>query len=464
MKKISEEVISRLNSIVGSGNVLTTQEDMEPYSHDELPTLKFMPDVVVKPRTSKEIAGIMKLANELEISVTPRGLGTGLSGGALPIHGGIVISLERMNEILEIDEANMVAVIEPGVIVGDLNKAVEEQGLFYPPDPASLDSCSIGGNIAHNAGGARAVKYGITRNYVLGLEVVLPTGEIIRHGGKFVKNVSGYNLTQYFIGSEGTLGIVTKIILKLVPLPQYSVDLLVPFNDFHQAAEVVTKIMGEKRIIPVVLEFMDKAGVQACETFLGRELPFSNAEAQLIIGLDGNDKDELDKLIEVIGEICFENDAEDVLVADSKFAKDSLWEARRILLETLKAISDQVEVEDVVVPRSRIPDLISMTTRLSEEYGLPIVNWGHAGDGNVHVAILKKDIDENTWNEKFEGLVQAIFDGVVEMGGTITGEHGVGYLKKKYLPKVVGETEIALMKKIKNALDPKNILNPEKIF
>ncbi len=464
MSGISSDVIERLRSIVGEGYVITTTDDMEPYSHDELLTLKFMPDVVVKPRTALEISQIMKLANEFDVKVTPRGLGTGLSGGALPVKGGILLSTERMNEILEIDEANMVAVVEPAVIVGELCNAVEERKLFYPPDPASLDSCSIGGNVAHNAGGARAVKYGITRDYILGLEVVLPTGEIITHGGKYVKNVTGYNLSQYFIGSEGTLGIVTKIIVKLLPLPNHRVDLLVPFDDFHQAAEVVTQILLEHRIVPVVLEFMDKPGVKACESFLERELPFSDAEAQLIIGLDGNNEEELFNMVETIGEICLENGAEDVLVADNKATMDRLWEARRILLETLKAISEEVHVEDVVVPKSRIPELLSMTDQLAQKYKLPIVNWGHAGDGNVHVAILKKDVDEEVWNENFDGLVNAIFDGVVAMGGTITGEHGIGCLKKPYLPKAVGPAEIELMRKIKAALDPKNILNPGKIF
>jgi glycolate oxidase len=459
--KVEQSVIEALKEIVGQSNVLTQQAELENYGHDEIPS--FPPEAVVKPATADEVSRIMKLASARKFSVTPRGAGTGLSGGSVAVEGGIVLSLERFNKILEIDQDNMMAVVEPGVITGQLQKAAAALGLFYPVDPASLDSCSIGGNFAENSGGPQAAKYGITRHYVTGMEAVLPDGEIIRYGGKLVKNVTGYDLLNIILGSEGTLAIATKLILKLIPLPKYRIDLLVPFSGFEAAADTVTKIF-QSRITPVVLEFMDKAGVKSCEAFLGKKLPFSDAEAQLIVGLDGNSEELLDEESQQVGELCLEAGAEDILVADTQFAKDNLWEARRELLETLKAISRQVEVEDVVVPRAKIPQMIRATVEISRQSGFPIVNWGHAGDGNIHVAILRKEISDQKWEAELEGVIEQVFSKALELGGTITGEHGIGCLKRKQLPMAVGPAELALMRKIKAAFDPDGILNPGKMF
>ncbi len=460
--KLQESDLLALREIVGQGNVIVEREELEDYCHDEMPSVHFVPEAVVKPGNTQEVSQIMKLASQQKFPVTPRGAGSGLSGGALAVEGGIVLSLERFNQILEIDQENMMAVVEPGVLTGQLQKEVEAKGLFYPVDPASLDSCSIGGNFAENAGGPQAVKYGITRHYVTGIEAVLPSGEIITYGGKLVKNVTGYDLLHILLGSEGTLAIVTKIIVKLIPLPKHRIDLLVPFPSFQDAADTVMKIF-QSRITPSVLEFMDKAGVKSCEAFLGKELPFSDAEAQLIVGLDGNSEELLEAECEIIGELCLEAGADDVLVADTQFAKDSLWEARRELLETLKAISEQVEVEDVVVPRAKIPEMIRATVEISEESGIPIVNWGHAGDGNIHVAIMKKDISDEKWEAELEGVIEKVFQKAIELGGSITGEHGIGYLKRKQMPMAVGQTELELMRRIKAAFDPDGILNPGKI-
>ena len=464
MRQLGMNEIEQLRAIVGAANVVTADEEKEAYAHDELPGLFFLPEAVVKPGSTREVSAIMKLADELCFPVTPRGLGTGLSGGALAVEGGIVLSLERMNKILEIDAANLMAVVQPGVITGELHKEVEAKGLYYPVDPASLDSCSIGGNIAENAGGPRAVKYGITRDYVTGIEAVMPDGEIIRYGGKVVKNVTGYDLANLLIGSEGTLGIITEVTLKLLPLPACRVDLLVPFDGFRKAADTVASIITGKKIIPVVLEFMDRAGVKACEAFLGKELPFSDAAAQLIIGLDGASKEEVESQYEGIAELCLEMGAADVLVAETNQSKDRLWEARRCLLETLKAQSPVVEVEDVVVPRSKIPDLMEKVAAISARTGFKMVQWGHAGDGNVHIGVMKMDMDQAAWESGLDGVTGEIFAAAIELGGSITGEHGIGYVKRKFLSMSTGPAELRLMRTLKKAIDPKGILNPGKIL
>ncbi|MGE5599572.1 MAG: FAD-binding oxidoreductase [Bacteroidota bacterium] len=464
MSHLTPEILDKLRAIVGPAQVVTNPDELEAYAHDELPGLSLPPEAVVRPADTREVAAVLRLADEYVFPVTPRGLGTGLSGGALAAQGGIVLSLERFDKILEIDEANLMAVVQPGVITGQLQKEVEARGLFYPVDPASLDSCSIGGNIAENAGGPRAVKYGITRDYVTGLEAVLPNGDIIRYGGKVVKNVVGYDLANLLIGSEGTLGVITEIILKLLPLPPYRVDLLVPFDDFRLAIRAVAEIITGRRIVPVVMEFMDRAGVKACEAFLGKELPFSDAAAQLIIGLDGGSKEEIEAQYTGIAELCLELGAADVLVADTPANKDRLWEARRVLLETLKAQSPVVEVEDVVVPRSVIPDLVEKVAEISARTGFKMVQWGHAGDGNVHIGVMKMDLDDRTWAEGLDRVTEEIFAAAIALGGSVTGEHGIGYVKRKFLPMAVGEAEIRAMRRLKEAFDPKGILNPGKIL
>ncbi|MCD6520023.1 MAG: FAD-binding protein [Anaerolineae bacterium] len=461
--RVDRQVIARLQEIVGAAHVLSAREEMEPYSHDEVPELRAWPEVVVKPGSAAEVAEILRLANERHIPVTPRGGGQGLSGGAVPIYGGIVLSVERMNRILEIDHRNLMVTVEPGVITGDLHRAVEAEGLFYPPDPASLDSCFIGGNIAEGAGGPRAVKYGTTKDYVCGLEVVLPTGEIISLGGKLVKDVAGYNLIQLMVGSEGTLGIVTKIILRLLPLPRAQVDLLVPFDDFGKAADTVADIIAHC-VVPTAIEFMEREAVQACERLLKKEVPFSDAEAHLLIQLTGQHEEALEAELDEVGELCLEHGALDVLVAQDRPTRDRLWEARRMILEALNHESPVNHTEDVSVPRSEIPALLKGVHELSRRLGIRALSFGHAGDGNVHVNFLKDDLSEEEWRERLRQAQEELYRLTLALGGTITGEHGIGSTRREFLSRIFDETTITLMRRIKDAFDPNHILNPGKIF
>jgi glycolate oxidase len=461
---IDEGILGQLRQIAGEANVLTTPEDMEKYAHDEVQELHHMPEVVVKVSSADEICQIMRLASEKRFPVTPRGGGQGLSGGAVPVHGGVVLSVERMNRILEIDEENLMATLEPGVITGDLHRAVEAKGLFYPPDPASLDSCSMGGNIVENSGGPRAIKYGVTRHYVVGLEAVLPSGELIRMGGKLVKDVTGYDLLHLLLGSEGTLAIVTKIIVRLIPLPTVRVDLLVPFNDFMDASRSVSAII-KSRIVPTALEFMMKDSIAAVQALSGKEIPHADAEAHLLITLDGNDQAAIEAEYEKVGEICMENGAEDVLVADNPKLRDRLWEARRMIIEALQHLSPEkiMDTEDLVVPRASIPELLEQIRGIADKHGMKIICFGHAGDGNVHVNIIK-DMPDDAWQAKRGPLANDMYKAALGLNGSITGEHGIGLTRKKYLHLAVDERQIEIMRKIKQAYDPLNVLNPGKIL
>ncbi|MBA7482508.1 putative FAD-linked oxidoreductase [subsurface metagenome] len=405
----------------------------------------------------------MRFANEKRIPVTPRGAGYGLSGGAVPVCGGIVLSLEKMDRILEIDKKNLMITVEPGVVTSKIHEAVEREGLFYPPDPASLDSCSIGGNVAECAGGPRAVKYGVTKDYVCGLEAVLPSGQVIQLGGKLVKNVTGYDLIGLLIGSEGTLAIITKIILRLIPLPRVTIDLLVAFNEFQGAADTVSAII-KRQILPTSIEFMEQDSLLACEKYLKKELPLREAAAFLLIKLDGNRKEDVEALCETVGEVCFEHDAIDVLVADDRPTQEKLWEARRVIIEALKERSPVNHMEDIVVPRARINDFLRKIKKLQERYEYPIICFGHSGDGNVHVNILKEDYPEDKWKETIPKISGEIFDIALALGGQITGEHGVGATRSKYLKKAVGPKMLELFRGIKQLFDPNNILNPGKIL
>ncbi len=461
--KVTPDIIESLRQIVGEGNVLTSAEDMEPYAHDETVGLRADPDVVVKATSAEQVSEILKLAQRERVPVTPRGAGYGLSGGAVPVLGGIVLSLEKMNRVLEIDKENLMVTVEPGVITNDIHLAVEAEGLFYPPDPASLDSCSIGGNIAEGAGGPRAVKYGVTQDYVCGLEAVLPSGEIIACGGKLVKNVTGYNLIQLLIGSEGTLAVVTKIILRLLPLPKLQVDLLVPFNDFQAAANTVSDIIAQ-RIVPTTIEFMERDIVLASERYLGKEVPFHNAAAHLLIQLDGNHKEAIDADYNRVADICLENGALDVLVALKPRERDRLWEARRAIVDALNAESPINHMEDVVVPRSEIPALLKGIREVAERYAVRIVNFGHAGDGNVHVNVLKDDLTDERWEEIVPLIVVEMYKLTLSLGGMITGEHGIGATRRQYLPLALDQAQIKIMARIREVFDPNRILNPAKIF
>jgi len=465
-KPVTPQIVEALRQIAGPDDVFFGPHDaerLEPYAHDETVGLRAEPEAVVRVTSAKQVSDILKLAQRERVPVIPRGAGYGLSGGSVATHGGIVLSTEKMDRILEIDQENLMVVVEPGVITGDIHRAVEEKGLFYPPDPASLDSCSIGGNIAENAGGPRAVKYGVTRHFVCGLEVVLPSGQIITCGGKLVKNVTGYDLIQLLIGSEGTLAIVTKIILRLIPLPQVQIDLLVPFDDFEAAGDTVSDIIAH-RIVPTTIEFMERDSILAVEQLLEKELPYNDAAAQLLIKLDGNHREAVDADFYVVGELCMEHGARDVLVARDSRTRDRLWEARRSIIDALNHASPVNHMEDVVVPRAELPSLLKGIKAIAAQHDVRIINFGHAGDGNVHVNVLKDDIPDARWDALVPLVSEGIYRTALALGGMITGEHGIGATRRRYLPLALEEAQIEVMRRIREAFDPHRILNPGKIF
>ena len=462
-RSVDEAILRRLRGISGSRAVFADEETRDIYSRDETMGLFHRPEVVVKPTSSKEIMEIMRLANRENIPVVPRGRGTGLSGGAIPLHGGIVLSCERMERIMEIDSENLMVTAEPGVITGDLQKAVEAEGLFYPPDPASLESCSIGGNVAEGAGGSRAVKYGTTKDYVNGLEIVLPTGEIMRTGGKVVKDVTGYNLTQLFVGSEGTLGVVTQIILRLIPRPTFQMDLLVPYASIDKAAQTVSEII-RARILPTAIEFMESNCFDLAERFTKRKLAFRDAEAHLLISLDGNHQEGLEEERDRVGEICERNGAFDILIANTRTAMERMWEGRKCLFEAANEVGGMFKSLDLVVPRSLIPLLVKKIRGISERYRIKAMSFGHAGDGNVHVLLFKGELADDEWEILIDKAERDLYRETIGLGGKLTAEHGIGLLRKSFLPLNLDPCQIEILKRVKRAFDPKNILNPGKIF
>jgi len=463
-RKIDARTLGRLRAIVGEENLIDSPEKLEPYSHDEVAELHAQPEAAVRVSDADQVSRILRLARQQRFPVTPRGAGQGLSGGAVPVHGGLVLSLEGMDRVLEIDQENLMVSAEPGVITGNLHREVEAVGLFYPPDPASLDSCTIGGNVAENAGGPRAIKYGVTKDYVCGLEAVLPSGEIVRMGGKVVKNVTGYSLIQLLLGSEGTLAVITKVLLRLLPLPAARVDLLVPFGDFRGAAAAVSQII-QARIVPVAMEFMERDSIEAVETLMEKEVPHHDAAAHLLITLDGGDAGVIETEYERIGEICLANGAQDVLVADNEPTRDRLWQARRLIIEALQNLSPEhiMDTQDVVVPRTRLPELLTGIKDVGSRHDLRIVSFGHSGDGNVHVNIIK-DVSEEEWKARDPAAAGEIYRLAVELGGMVTGEHGIGLTRRKYLSLGLDDPQIETMRRIKEAFDPEGILNPGKIF
>jgi glycolate oxidase len=461
--RVNAQIVERLEAIVGPEHVYTDRERLTPYTHDETPGLEAWPEVVVRPKCTEEVVAIVRLAGAERVPITPRGGGQGLSGGAVPTAGGIVLSLERMNRILEIDHDNLMVTVEPGVVTGDLHRAVEAEGLFYPPDPASLDSCLLGGNIAEGAGGPRAVKYGTTKDYVAGLEVVFPNGEVVELGGKLVKNVAGYNLAQLIVGSEGTLGVVTRMTLRLLPLPKAQVDLLVPFEDFQHAADTVSAIIA-RCIIPTTIEFMEREVVQASGRLLNKEIPYSDAAATLLIQITGRRQEEVDADMEEVGDLCLDHGALDVLVAQDRATRDRLWEARRVIIEALKHESPINRTEDVSVPRAAIPALLRGIHEIGARTGVRMLSFGHAGDGNVHVNLMKDDLEETAWQERSKEAQAALYRLALSLGGTITGEHGIGATRRGYLAEAIGPEAVAIMRAIKAAVDPLGIMNPQKVF
>jgi len=464
---VSQKVVEKLKEICGDNYVFTDPEKLELYSHDETPIEQFshLPEVVVMPIETKQVSQIMKLPNKNKIPVTPRGAGSGLSGGAIPLYGGIIVSFEKMNKIIEIDTENMMITLEPGVITNEVNARIEELGLFFAGYPMSVETCFIGGNLAENAGGGRAVKYGVTDRYIMGIEVVLPNGETISLGGKRVKDVTGYNLKQLFIGSEGTLGIITKIIIKLLPLPLEKVDLLVLFKDIKQAISIVPKIMSDIRIIPTSIEFMDKLSFQSSCEYLNEHLPYQCAGAMLLIEVDGNSKKEVETEYEAIGELCLEHKALEVYVADNYTTQERVWAVRRNIAEAFKIISPQQSLEDIVVPISEIADVVEEIQQIAKKYDILIPCYGHAGDGNMHATLVKNpEHSYNKWLKVENDVLIDLYKLVKAKNGTISGEHGIGLKRKTYLDMVCSQTEINVMKKIKEALDPNYIMNPGKIF
>ena len=465
---VTDDVVRRLKDIVSDKRVIYRDaEKIEPYSHDEVNAKEYAhnPEVVVLVQSAEEIAAIMKLANAEKIPVTPRGAGSGLSGGAVPLYGGILVSMEKMNRILEIDRKNMVAIAEPCVVTNDLNNRVKEEGLFFAGYPMSLETCFIGGNVAENSGGGRALKYGVTGRYVLGLEVVLPTGEVVQFGGKRVKDVTGYNMVQMMVGSEGTLGIFSKIILKLLPLPQATIDMLVLFPDVESALQVTPQIMTDLRLIPAGVEFMDKLSLEITCNYLGEKESYAGAAAILLIELDGNNREQvLDECLK-IDNLCQECGALDSFVGEGPRDQEKIWRVRKNAGDAYNALGDILSAEDIVVPPASIIEVIPRLQDLSEKYGLLIPSFGHVGDGNLHVTVIKKPSDDLQRCKKIlPDILSELYILAKELGGTISGEHGIGHKRSKYLPLVMGDAEIATMKRIKLALDPLNILNPGKII
>ncbi|MEQ1677945.1 MAG: FAD-linked oxidase C-terminal domain-containing protein [Chitinophagaceae bacterium] len=461
---LTAQHIDAFKKITGDAFVLVDEETLNHYAHDETENLHFPPEVVIKPRTTEEISAILKICNAAKIPVTPRGAGTGLSGGALAQLGGVLLSTERMNTILDIDERNLQVTTEPGVITEVLQDAVKEKKLFYPPDPSSRGSCFIGGNIAENSGGPKAVKYGVVKDYVLNLEVVLPNGEIIWTGSNVLKNSTGYNLTQLIVGSEGTLGIVTKIVLKLIPLPQYDLLMLVPFKNLEQAGEAVSAIF-RAGFVPSAMELMEIDALKIVSRMVNSAaVPLTeDTAAHLIIEVDGNNMDVLMGEMEAIGNLLTQYDIGEIYFADDAQQKAELWKLRRRVAEAVKLIGYTIE-EDTVVPRAALPALIRGVKDLGVKHDFEVVCYGHAGDGNLHIRIRKEGIPNSYGNEEMNTILRELFILVKGLGGTISGEHGIGLIQRGYMDIMFKETNLQLMRQIKKAFDPNNILNAGKIF
>lgn len=460
---ITPEVLEAITAIVGADAVVLQHNDLEKYSRDETEDLVYYPEVVAKPRTPEEVAALLKLCNKHLVPVTPRGAGTGLSGGALPVKGGLLIAMERFNKVLEIDEQNLQATVEPGVITEEFMNQVAAKGLLYPVDPASKGSCFIGGNVSHGSGGPRVVKYGTIREYILNLQVVLPSGEIIWTGANTLKYASGYNLTQLMIGSEGTLGIVTKIVVKLIPLPTLDALMLASFATNEEACAAVSAIF-RAGIVPSALEFMERRGVEWVKEH--DDIAFDlhdGIEAFLLIEVDGTNQDVIFTDCEKINAVLEAYHCKEVLFADSSAQKEELWRLRRTMAVSVKSNSIYKE-EDTVVPRAALPQLIKGIKEIGAKYGFESVCYGHAGDGNLHVNIIKGKMSDEDWNNKLKFGIREIFELTVSLGGTLSGEHGIGLVQKDFMPIKYSEVHFALWKGIKKVFDPKGILNPGKIF
>ena len=460
-KKIGLKDIQALKEIFGENNVYDKNIE-EEYAKDEMGTIVSFPEVRVVAHDKNEISSLMVYANQETIPVTVRGAGTGLVGGSVPVHGGILLDLSQMNKIIELDKTNLTLTVQPGLMLLDIYDAIEKEGLFYAPDPGEK-TATIGGNIATNAGGMRAIKYGVTRDWVRGLEVVLPTGEIIKTGGKVVKNSTGYPLKELFVGTEGTLGIIVEVTLKLTSLPKFSASLLVPFVDAISAITAAPELI-KRHVTPTAVEYIDQTSLAYSNQFLGKHIPHDTHDAYLLLSYDGNSQEALDDDIEQASKICIELGALDVYLIDTAERKSSVWSVRGAFLEAIKASTTQMDEIDVVLPRSNIAEYLDFTKEVSKDLAIRIPYFGHVGDGNLHIYFCKDNLDDKTWqatlNKGFELMYQKAF----KLGGLVSGEHGIGFAKKKYMVDLLGETQINLMKGIKNVFDPKGILNPDKVI
>lgn len=460
--KIMPADISRLTEICGKEHVFYGSAIHEDFTHDEMIICgSYMPEVVVEALSTEQVAKIMRYADEKIIPVTPRGSGTGLCGGAVAIHGGILLSLAKMDKIIEFDPDNFTVTVEPGVLLMTLAQEAIDRGLMYPPDPGEK-SATIGGNVMTNAGGMRAIKYGVTRDYVLGMTAVLPDGEIIELGGKVVKNSSGYSIKDLLIGSEGTLAVITKLILKLIPLPPAAISLLIPFNNLEQCFDTVPKIL-QSRSFPTAVEFMQREVIEAAEQYLGLNFPDKSADAYLILTFDGNSQQELESTYQRVAEICLDAGALDVFISNTEERQDSIWKARGAFLEAIKTSTTEMDECDVVVPRTMLGQYMQFVSKLEKDFSVRICSFGHAGDGNLHVYLCRDGLNEVSWNQKCGAIMEQLYRSSKEMGGQISGEHGIGHAKSRYLEESLGSGAMRLMSGIKQAFDPKNILNPGKI-
>ena len=460
--KVTHADIELLRGITGVERCLTGDAISEDYSHDELISMKHMPEVLVKVETTGEVSKIMEIAYERNIPVVVRGSGTGLVGGAVAVEGGIMMETTLMNRIIELDADNSAVTVQPGVLLMDLAEYVSKQGFLYPPDPGEK-SATIGGNISTNAGGMRAVKYGVTRDYVRGLTIVLPDGKVITLGGKVVKNCSGYGLKDLVIGSEGTLAIITEAVLKLAPLPAYTVSLLIPYREIEHALDDVLEIIKLK-ITPAAIEYMSRETILFAEDYLGKKFPDTKYPAYLLLTFDGLDKTQVEHEYEIVADHVLGRLAADIYIVDTEERRNVVWNARSAFLEAIKASTTMLDECDVVLPRNRIAEYIRFTHSLANELGMRIPSFGHAGDGNIHIYLCRDDLDEARWEELMAVAFERMYATAAEMGGLVSGEHGIGIAKKEYLHSHYGDETIDLMRRVKSAFDPKNILNPGKIF
>lgn len=460
-KQVTKNDVEYLKKICSADRVYVGDNIHEDFTHDEMPEYgKYLPDVVLEPLSTKEVSLILEYAFKNTIPVTPRGSGTGLCGGAVAIYGGILLSFAKMNEIIEIDEENLTVTTQPGVLLSELSKTVAGKGLMYPPEPGEK-SATIGGNVMTNAGGMKAIKYGVTRDYVMGIEAVLADGSIIKPGGKIAKNSSGYSLKDLIIGSEGTLAVITKLILKLIPMPKKTISLLVPFETLDKCIETVPKIIKSKAE-PTAVEFMQREVIEDAEEYLGKKFPDKSSDAYIILSFDSN-SEEIEKIYDSTARLCLEEGAIDVYISNTEERQESIWSTRGAFLEAIKNSTTEMDECDVVVPRSRIAEFVKFIKTLEEIYEVRIRSFGHAGDGNLHVYVCRDQIEENIWHSKIKSIMKKMYDKANKLEGQVSGEHGIGHAKIPFLQDSLGEKSMTLMKSIKKAFDPGNILNPGKV-